>query len=121
MGGGLLNLVSEGTKDYILTGNPSFSFFKVTYCTYKNFGLQKFRVNVNGNRSLNMTSDSQFLFRFPHFADLILDTYFVINLPNIWSPVVELSPPLNVNADMNLSFLNRTIQQTAGTFVTRKI
>ena len=83
MGGGLLNLVSEGTKDYILTGNPSFSFFKVTYCTYKNFGLQKFRVNVNGNRSLNMTSDSQFLFRFPHFADLILDTYFVINLPNI--------------------------------------
>ena len=119
MGGGLLNLVSEGTKDYILTGNPSFSFFKVTYCTYKNFGLQKFRVNVNGNRSLNMTSDSQFLFRFPHFADLILDTYFVINLPNIWSPVVELSPPLNVNADMNLSFLNRTIPQTAGTFVTR--
>ena len=122
MGGGLLNLVSEGTKDYILTGNPSFSFFKVTYCTYKNFGLQKFRVNVNGSRTLNMTTDSQFLFRFPHFADLILDTYFVINLPNIWSPVVELIEPLDVNAnseDSNLSFLESTSPPTPGTFVTR--
>ena len=119
MGGGLLNLVSEGAKNYILTGNPSISFFKVTYCTYKNFGLQKFRINVNGPRSLNMMTDSTFLFRFPHFADLVLDNYFVVNLPNIWSPVVEILPQLNVNATDNLDFLKSTSPPRPGTFITR--
>ena len=79
--------------------------------------MQKFRINVSGPRTLNMMTDSTFLFRFPHFADLVLDNYFVVNLPNIWSPVVEILPSLNVNATDNLDFLNEI--DTDGTFITR--
>ena len=33
MPGGLLNLISEGNNNVILTGNPTKTFFNVTYLT----------------------------------------------------------------------------------------
>ena len=41
MAGGLLNLISTGSNNIFLTGNPSKTFFKVTFSKYTNFGLQK--------------------------------------------------------------------------------
>ena len=38
MPGGLLNLVSYGSQNVILTGNPTTTFFKCTYKKYTNFG-----------------------------------------------------------------------------------
>ena len=38
MGGGLLNLISKGSEDIILTGNPDISFFKHVYKKYSNYG-----------------------------------------------------------------------------------
>ena len=48
MPGGLLNLVSEGQGNIILNGNPQKTFFTSTYKTYSNFGLQKFRIDFDG-------------------------------------------------------------------------
>ena len=45
MAGGLLNLISTGSQNIILNGNPKKSFFKATYAKHTNFGLQKFRIN----------------------------------------------------------------------------
>ena len=42
MAGGLLNIVSVGNNNVILTGNPTKTFFNVTYSKYTNFGLQNF-------------------------------------------------------------------------------
>ena len=91
MPGGLLNLVAIGNQNVILTGNPSKTFFKTTYQKYTNFGLQKFRIDVQGQRVLNMTTPSYFKFKIPRYGDLLMDTYLVVTLPTIWSPVV---PPL---------------------------
>ena len=88
MGGGLMNLVAYGNQNIILNGNPSKTFFKFTYSKYTNFGLQKFRIDMQGQRILNLTQESKFLFKIPRYADLLLDTYLVINLPNIWSPIL---------------------------------
>ena len=44
MGGGLLNLISEGQPNVILNSNPEKTFFKSTFRKYTNFGLQQFRV-----------------------------------------------------------------------------
>jgi len=87
MGGGLLNLVMEGNENIILNGNPSKTFFKSAYAKYTNFGLQKFRINVEGDKKLNICEKSKFRFKVPRYADLLMDTYFVITLPNIWSPI----------------------------------
>ena len=87
MAGGLLNLVSTGNQCAFLTGNPTKTFFKSTYKQYTNFGLQKFRIDFNGQRALRLTEDSVFKFTVPRYADLLMDTFFCITLPHIWSPL----------------------------------
>ena len=81
MPGGLLNIVAYGQQNIILNGNPSKTFFKCVYVKYTNFGLQKFRIDFNGQRTLRLTEDSKFTFKIPRYADLLMDTYLVINLP----------------------------------------
>jgi len=88
MPGGLLNLVSYGAQNVILNGNPSKTFFKTTYAKYTNFGLQKFRLDFDGLRSLRMTEASTFTFKVPRYGDLLMDTYLVVTLPTIWSPIL---------------------------------
>jgi hypothetical protein len=87
MAGGLLNIISVGNANVILTGNPTKTFFKATYSKYTNFGLQKFRLDFEGNRDLRLTEDSVFSFKIKRYAELLMDTYIVITLPDIWSPI----------------------------------
>ena len=87
MTGGLLNIVSYGNQNVILNGDPKKTFFKATYAKYTNFGLQKFRIDFTGQRSLRLTTDSTFTFYIPRYADLLMDTYVVVTLPTIWSPI----------------------------------
>ena len=94
MPGGLLNIISYGNQNVILNGNPSKTFFKYVYSKYTNFGLQHFRIDFNGLRTLKLNEDSHFTFKMPRYAELLLDTYLVFNLPDIWSPIV---PPTLIN------------------------
>ena len=87
MTGGLLNLVSEGNQNVFLTGNPSKTFFKAVYKKYTNFGLQRLRIDYDGQRYLSMEQETLFSFKVPRYAELLMDTYLVITLPDIWSPV----------------------------------
>lgn len=87
MAGGLLNIISVGNNNVILTGNPSKTFFKVSYSKYTNFGLQKFRIDYDGLRELRLTEQSVFTFKIPRYAELLMDTYVVVSLPDIWSPI----------------------------------
>ena len=88
MPGGLLNLISYGNQNIILNGNPSKTFFKSVYAKYSNFGLQNIRIDFNGQKTLKLNEDSQFNFKIPRNAELLLDTFLVFNIPDIWSPVV---------------------------------
>ena len=87
MAGGLLNIIAQGNANIFLTGNPSKTFFRVTYSKHTNFGLQKFRLDYNGIRDLRLTEPSTFTFKVPRYAELLMDTYLGINLPDIWSPI----------------------------------
>ena len=87
MAGGLLNLIAVGNANIILTGNPDKTFFRITYSKYTNFGLQKFRIDYNGTRDLRLTEPSTFTFKIPRYAELLMDTYLVVTIPDIWSPI----------------------------------
>ena len=95
MAGGLLNIISVGTNNVFLTGNPSKTFFKVKYSKYTNFGLQKFRIDYDGQRDLRLNEPSTFSFKIPRHADLLMDTYLVVNLPDIWSPIMNPTTSTN--------------------------
>ena len=87
MTGGLLNLIATGNQNVILNGNPKKSFFKSTYLKYTNFGLQKFRIDFDGQKKLRLTEESKFTFYIPRYAELVMDTYICVTLPSIWSPI----------------------------------
>jgi hypothetical protein len=95
MPGGLLNLVSYGNQNIFLNGNPSKTLFKCKYAKYTNFGLQKFRIDYDGLRTLRLNETSQFKFRVLRYAELLMDTYLVVTLPNIWSPILPPSVARN--------------------------
>ena len=88
-----MNLVSVGQQNIILNGNPSKTFFKTSYAQYTNFGLQKFRVDFEGSKTLRLSEPSTFTFKIPRYADLLMDCYLTVAMPNIWSPIM---PPQQV-------------------------
>uniref|UniRef100_A0A6C0BVJ4 Major capsid protein N-terminal domain-containing protein n=1 Tax=viral metagenome TaxID=1070528 RepID=A0A6C0BVJ4_9ZZZZ len=87
MGGGLLNLMAHGAENLIINGNPKTTYFKTVYKTHTNFGIQKFRVDYNGQRMLDLNKETELTFKIPRYADLVNDVYLVMNLPDIWSGV----------------------------------
>lgn len=91
MAGGILNLVAYGNQNIMLTGNPTKTMFKCTYAKHTNFGLQRFRLDYDGYRTLQLNNSSQFNFKVRRYADLLMDTYFVVSLPDIWSPIYCVS------------------------------
>ena len=97
MPGGLMNLVSVGQQNIVLNGNPSKTFFKSTYAHYTNFGLQKFRVDFEGSKTLRMSEESTFTFKIPRYADLLMDCYLSVALPSIWSPIMPPQQDANVH------------------------
>jgi hypothetical protein len=93
MTGGYLHILSQAhpCQDF-LSGNPEKTFFKAKYMKYTNFGLQKFRIDpIIQNADLRMTEDSMYTFVVPKHADLLMDTYIVLSLPEIYSPIYNPS------------------------------
>jgi hypothetical protein len=104
MAGGLMQLVAVGQQNVILNGNPQKSFWKSTYKKYTNFGKQNFRLDYEGTPTLGLTTESTFTFKVKRYADLLMDCYISMNLPNIWSPVM---PPQAVpQADGSTIYTN---------------
>ena len=104
MPGGLMQLVAVGQQNVILNHNPQKSFWKATYKKYTNFGKQNFRLDYEGTPSLSLNGESTFNFKIKRLADLLMDCYISINLPNIWSPVM---PPQAVpQADGSTIYTN---------------
>ena len=93
MTGALMQLVSQGQQNIMLNGSPSKTFFKSTYHQYTNFGLQKFRIDFEGSKTLRLSEESTFTFRISRYGDLLMDCYLSIVLPNIWSPIL---PPQEI-------------------------
>ena len=99
MPGGLLNLIAVGQQNIILNGTPKKTFWKTSYSKYTNFGMQKFRLDFNGSRKLRLNDRSTFTFKYPRYGDLVMDTYLVVNLPHIWSPLYPIKDNSSENPD----------------------
>lgn len=82
MAGGLLQLVSAGTQNMLLNGNPSVSFFKKVYKTYTNFAMESMRVNFNQN-SMSVRESVTLVAKIKRNADMIQDVYFCMSIPEI--------------------------------------
>ncbi len=96
MTGGLMNLVAYGSENLLFNGNPKKTFFNATYQKYTNFGLQRFRIDFEGTKILNDKTNTILQFKIPRYSELLMDTYFVFNLPDIYSPFYNFQSEENV-------------------------
>ena len=88
MTGGLMNLTAAGNENVVIHGNPKKTFFKAVFKKHTNFGLQRFRIDFEGNRVLNFTTPTVLDFKIPRYAEMLYDTYVCVTLPDIYSPLL---------------------------------
>jgi len=91
-----MNLVAYGSENLLFNGNPKKTFFNATYQKYTNFGLQRFRIDFEGTKILNDKTNTILQFKIPRYSELLMDTYFVFNLPDIYSPFYNFQSEENV-------------------------
>ncbi len=80
MAGGLLQIITSGTQDLSLTGNPEITFFHIIYRRYTNFGKKFIEISFNNSPDFNSTS----YINIPkNNGDLISKFILKIKLPKI--------------------------------------
>ena len=67
MAGGLLNLIAIGNQNIILNSNPNKSF-KSKYNKYTNFGLEKYRIDQQGQTNIDLNKESIYKFKISRYA-----------------------------------------------------
>jgi len=103
---GILQLSRYGTQDIYLTGNPQMTFYKMVYRRYTNFAMEHISVNFSKKPSITITTQKIRLETvIPRHADLIYDTYFCIDLPEIYSSSLIINPLIISSLGHNLSLL----------------
>jgi len=83
-----MNLTAAGNENIVIHGNPKKTFFKAVFKKHTNFGLQRFRIDFEGNRVLNFTTPTVLDFKIPRYAEMLYDTYVCVTLPDIYSPLL---------------------------------
>jgi hypothetical protein len=97
MAGGEMNLLHTGPANIIIHGTPTNTLWYGKYAKCTNFGIQKFRLDFDGLKKLKPSSTSKYTFKYSRYGDLIIDSYLVLNLPDIWSPFMPVER--NVDSD----------------------
>ena len=105
MPGGLLQLVAIGAQNELINGNPSMTHFRAVYRRHTNFAMEAIRMTFSSsNLEFAQTTKRTISCRIDRYAQLLHDTYFVVTLPDIWSPLSYLgnvAPPASYDQRSN--------------------
>jgi hypothetical protein len=105
MPGGLLQLVAIGAQNELINGNPSMTHFRAVYRRHTNFAMEAIRMTFSSsNLEFAQTTKRTISCRIDRYAQLLHDTYFVVTLPDIWSPLSYLgsaAPPTGYDSRSN--------------------
>lgn len=92
MPGGLMQIVAKGAQDQLVSGNPSFTYFRSMYKRHTDFAMEHFRLNfITTNLAIPSSGALSLRARVDRNAQLLNDCYLSITLPNIFSPVVPVA------------------------------
>ena len=91
MPGGVIQLISYGSEDLYLTGNPHITFFNTVYRRYTNFSTEYIELFQQSTNSIDGQNKVTLSFKIDRNADLMYDSYFTINLPYITTNGIPFS------------------------------
>ena len=106
MPGALLQLVAIGAQNELINGNPSMTHFRAVYRRHTNFAMESIRMTFTAsNLEFSPTTTRTISCRIDRYAQLLHDTYLVLTLPDIWSPLaylgLNISPPTGYDQRSN--------------------
>ena len=76
---GIIQLITNGSGDLFLTGNPEITFFKCVYRRHTNFSIESIEVPFNNYVNFNKIS----MINIPKIGDLVNKIYLKVILPSI--------------------------------------
>lgn len=92
MPGGLIQLVGVGAQNELVNGNPSMTHFRAVYRRHTNFAMESIRLSfTSSNLEFSVTQNRTLTCRIDRYAQLLHDTYLVLTLPDIWSPLKQVT------------------------------
>jgi hypothetical protein len=105
MPGGLMQLVGVGAQNELINGNPSMTHFRSVYRRHTNFAMEQIRMPFTAsNLEFSTTGTRTISCRIDRYAQLLHDSYLVLTLPDIWSPLKFLNgaiPPTGYDGRTN--------------------
>jgi len=107
MPGGLVQLTGFGAQNVFLNGNPSMTYFTKMYKRHTNFAMEHFQLppmNVT-DTNLPIAGNKTFRFKVPRYADLLHDCYLCVDIPDIWSPLVNIQATNNIAKEFQFQWI----------------
>jgi len=87
-GGGLLALVSYGSQNVILNGNPEFTYFYKVFKRPSHFAVESATLALDGPNELFFDQSIKLRAKIQRIADLVTDLVFAFDIPDIYSKFV---------------------------------
>ena len=87
-----MQLVGVGAQNELVNGNPSMTHFRSVYRRHTNFAMEQIRMPFTAsNLEFSTTGTRTISCRIDRYAQLLHDSYLVLTLPDIWSPLKYLN------------------------------
>lgn len=107
MPGGLVQLTGFGAQNVFLNGNPSMTYFTKMYKRHTNFAMEHFHLPPNSvtDTNLAIAGNKTFRFKVPRYADLLHDCYVCVDIPDIWSSLVEVDKTTHLAKEFQFQWI----------------
>ena len=88
-GGGLYVLVSYGSQNVILSGNPQMTYYYKIFKRYSHFSMESVSIALDGPNTLPYDNPIQLRCKIQRISDLLSDMIFSFELPDIYSKAIS--------------------------------
>jgi len=88
-GGGLYVLISYGSQNVIMSGNPQMTYYYKIFKRYSHFSMENVSIALDGPNLLSVDSQIQLRAKIQRIGDLMSDMYLTLAIPDIYSKYVD--------------------------------
>jgi Major capsid protein N-terminus/Large eukaryotic DNA virus major capsid protein len=100
-GGGLYVLISYGTQNVIMSGNPQMTYYYKIFRRYSHFSMENVSIALDGPNLLSVDNQIQLTAKIQRIGDLMSDMFFSFTIPDIYSKYVK---PTGLPTDRNKQY-----------------
>ena len=106
-----MQLVGKGAQDHLVIGNPSFTHFRSMYKRHTDFAMEHFRLYFKTTKVVLPAAGTITLqTKVDRNAQMVNDCYLSVTLPDIYSPVSQITPGANPNVNSAASAVGYEFQ-----------